>query len=520
MKILSMRVVVCIFAFMLLFSGCRGEHAAKTGGKKMGERVDEDVLAVIGDERITRADLPMAMQQIPEAKRKSVAKRALNDLIAAKVFSKEAIKAGLADDPEISAKLEDARADILARAYVRKFIDKDAQPADEKIRQYYENNKKEFVVPEGVLIQQIRVEKREDAEVVVKELRVGISFAELAKKESTAKTWKKGGSMGWQYRGWLEPAVEKAAFSLEKGKISDVIETKKGYEVIRVVDKKDRRELSFEESKEKIRRMLFADRKKQLVDLAYEDAGVEREPTEPGVIAVIGDERITEEGLNARLEKVSENQREKAKKRWVDYLIERKVFLDKAGKAGLEEDPEVTVRLRAKRDKILAAAFHERYMKDKFKISDKEVKEYYASHRYEFVMPVRIRAKSILVKTRQEAEKIIKELEAGASFGALAIEHSQHSKASRRAGEIGWFTEGEKDPAIEKVALALGEDQRSDIVKTEAGFEIIKVMKKRGGDVISLHKAKEGIRGSLMRQRLEEAKQRYYDEAGVKVFIR
>ena len=60
-------------------------------------------------------------------------------------------------------------------------VDKQAEPSEDALRKYYEENKKNYQVPESILAQQIRVKTRDEAAVVLKELKAGTSFAELAR---------------------------------------------------------------------------------------------------------------------------------------------------------------------------------------------------------------------------------------------------------------------------------------------------------------------------------------------------
>jgi peptidyl-prolyl cis-trans isomerase C len=512
MKILCVRLLVWAGVLLLCLPGCRDEK----GGKAVVEKTDSNILARIGDEEITKADLEAALEQIPEGKREALRTKVIDDLIKVKVFADEARKAGLDNDPQVKAQLEETTDDSLARSFVKRYLDTQAQPSEEEAKQYYLDHKEDFVIPEGVLLQQIVVKKKEQAEAVLAALKAGEAFETLAKKESIARSWKDEGRLGWQYKGWLEPAEEEAAFSLEKGKLSEIIKTKAGYEIIKVLDKRDQRQAPFEEARQRIRSSLFSARKKELVNQYYEKAGLERGP-EAGVLARIGKEVITEETLAPKLVGVPEKRKEEARRRWVDYLVEKRVFSDEARKVHLENDPEVAAALKHATEGVLAGAFYERFIKEKIQVSDEDIKRYYESHLEEFREPVRLRVKSILVKTEEEAQKILGELEAGASFGQLAIEYSLYPSASRRAGEIGWFKEGEKDPALEAVAFALEKGERSDIIKTEAGYEIIKLMDRKGGTVEPLDQARQIIEMNLVRQGFEEEKERYYQKAGVKL---
>ena len=194
-------------------------------------------------------------------------------------------------------------------------------------------------------------------------------------------------------------------------------------------------------------------------------------------------------------------------------MIETAVFSGEARRVNLEKDPEVGSELERRIDWALANAFRQRFIIDKIKITDKDVEAYYKSHVEEFRRPVRVRAKSILVKTKAEAESILKEIKEGsASFFDLATTKSIHPLASR-AGEVGWFGKGEKDPALEKAAFALEEGEVSDVVRTEAGYEIIVLMNKKGGDIRPLSEVRQGIEMKLRMQRFEAEKQRCLQQA-------
>jgi parvulin-like peptidyl-prolyl isomerase len=176
----------------------------------------------------------------------------------------------------------------------------------------------------------------------------------------------------------------------------------------------------------------------------------------------------------------------------------------------------VASELKRKADKTLANAFRKKFIADKFPVSDKDIADYYHSNLEEFRRPLKMRVRSIQVETRQEAEEILKELQKGTPFGQLAQQRSIHPSAPKR-GESGWFGKGEKDSALEKVALSLEKGQVSDIIEIEAGYEIIKLMATRGGEITPLENVSEAIKMKLINQRFQKEKQRYYEKVGVKV---
>jgi EpsD family peptidyl-prolyl cis-trans isomerase len=505
--------VVLLVSFL---SGCREEQsdAGKLG--ETGQR-DENVLAMIGDEAVTQEQLDAALRKLPPHKQKKFRGRVLDNLIEAKVFSQEARQAGLDKDPEIKKAVDKATNDVLARNFIKTHLGPQAQPSEEEITNHYQEHEDEFVVPEGVMIQHILVKRREQAEGILKELKEGASFVELAKKKSIAQSWKQGGQLGWLYKGRMEPALEKVAFDLEKEKLSDVIQTEKGYQIIKVLDRSDKRKIGLDEAKARIRSVLSFKKKKELFDKYYEEAKVDRDPSEKGVLVKVGDEVFTEETLAAILANVPEKERDKVKQRWIKYFIESTVFAEEARKVGLQDDLEVAKELEKITDRILANAFRKKFITDKFPVTDNDVANYYQSNLAEFRVPVKIRVRSIVVKTKEEAEKVVQELKEGKDFGYLAQQRSIQPSASKREGR-GWLTEGKMDPAVAKVAASLDLQQVSDIIRTEAGYEIVKLLAKKGGDIRPLEEVTASIKMTLANQRFAKEKQRYYEKAGVEVF--
>jgi peptidyl-prolyl cis-trans isomerase D len=101
-------------------------------------------------------------------------------------------------------------------------------------------------------------EIRQKAEDVLKQARKGAKFDELAKKYSEDPGSKdKGGDLGWLTQGQTVPEFEKTAFSLDKGKISDLVKTQYGFHIIKVLDKETAHTKPFEEVKESIKSRLL-----------------------------------------------------------------------------------------------------------------------------------------------------------------------------------------------------------------------------------------------------------------------
>jgi len=505
--------LVWLLAFMLSLTGCRHQSG---GTKDAVAQTDPKVVAMIGDEAILKQDLETAMKRLPPRRGKRYRGRVLDRLINVRVFSEEAKKAGLDRNPETKKELDRAANETLARYFITKYVDQQAEPSEEEVRQFYLAQKNQFVVPEGVLMQHIVVKKKEEAEAILGKLKERASFEELARKRSIAPSWKKGGRRGWLFKGRMEPELEKVAFELDKAALSDVIETNKGFQIIKVIETRDERELGFEEAKAKISHTLLAKKKRQLIHQYYSEAKVNTSPSEDGVLAKVGDDALTEESLAPILARVSEKERERVRRRWINYFIEKEVFSKEAKKVGLENDPEVADELERRREEVLADAFAKQFITQKYPISNRDIAGYYQAHLEEFQRPLRMKVRSIRVETRKEAEEILEALQEGASFERLAMKDSIHP-AAPLAGNIGWFGKGEKDAALERAASSLEKGQISDIVKTGAGYEILKLTNKKGGEVRPLEEVEKGIRIKLTQQRFEREREHYYQEARVRI---
>ena len=84
------------------------------------------------------------------------------------------------------------------------------------------------------------------------------------------------------------------------------------------------------------------------------------------------------------------------------------------------------------------------------------------------------RASHILVKDKRLADELLRKIKLGASFEAMAREHSTCPSKSR-GGDLGWFGPGKMVPAFEEACKKLSSGSLSDVVSTQFGFHLIKL---------------------------------------------
>jgi peptidyl-prolyl cis-trans isomerase C len=135
-------------------------------------------------------------------------------------------------------------------------------------KRYYDENPNFFQQPEQVHARHIlikvapdadeaaKAEARKNIEAVEKKVKAGEDFEALAIAHSQGPSGPKGGDLGFFGRGQMVAPFEEAAFALEPGKVSGVVETEFGYHLIQSVEKKPAETVSYEKAKDQITEFL------------------------------------------------------------------------------------------------------------------------------------------------------------------------------------------------------------------------------------------------------------------------
>lgn len=166
------------------------------------------------------------------------------------------------------ADLKNQLVDSLLLDRVEQRVDERLEISPDKLRAYYETRTQHFEQPEEVRVAQILVQvpsgatdaEREEARAraasALKQIRDGADFATVAGRVSDGPARSRGGDLGFLPRGRLMPGVDEAAFALKPGQVSDVLESRFGFHVIRVIDHRPQRTLTFEEARPAIERRM------------------------------------------------------------------------------------------------------------------------------------------------------------------------------------------------------------------------------------------------------------------------
>jgi parvulin-like peptidyl-prolyl isomerase len=151
-----------------------------------------------------------------------------------------------------------------------------AVTSDQEVKTYYETNRTKFKRPEARRIRHILIKvpptataeerklKREKAEEAINKVKAGEDMALIASQYSNGPYRVKGGDLGLVHKGRLYPEVEKEAFQLELGQLSDIVKTMYGYHFVRVEEIRAPEQLELKDVENKVKKELTEKKEKQL----------------------------------------------------------------------------------------------------------------------------------------------------------------------------------------------------------------------------------------------------------------
>lgn len=162
---------------------------------------------------------------------------------------------------------ETLRHEVKIQLYIRKMLEPQIQVNEEDMTAYYTEHQSHFTDPEMVKVKHVLVESREQAEDLLAKIRQGSDFSKQMDKMIDGQSIK-GGELDYFSRHTdhthteehMGPAFEEAAFSLEKGELSDVVETTQGFHIILMVDRKPSSTRPYSEVKEEVREEIVSEK--------------------------------------------------------------------------------------------------------------------------------------------------------------------------------------------------------------------------------------------------------------------
>ncbi len=152
-------------------------------------------------------------------------------------------------------------------------------------------------------------------------------------------------------------------------------------------------------------------------------------------------------------------------------------------------------------------------------VTDDEAKDYYTKHPADFEQPELVHARHILLMTidpatrqplttntiaakRKQIDDLRKQIQDGADFATLAKQYSEDPGSKENGGELPEFPRGQMVPEFESAAFALATNEVSDVVTSQFGYHLIKLLEKLPAKKVDFATAETEIKDGLARQKI------------------
>ncbi|OUR91282.1 hypothetical protein A9Q81_18040 [Gammaproteobacteria bacterium 42_54_T18] len=207
----------------------------------------------------------------------------------------------------------------------------------------------------------------------------------------------------------------------------------------------------------------------------------------------------------------------------LNEMVEDQVFYKKAIENGFDKSPEFVINQR----KLLAHEY-KKYLQQKVGqasvITDYDIGRFYQDNIGQYTKPGMYRIAIYFRRANQEKPQYtlkqiadsVQYLESGLGFGKYALT-SNHLKTNNRGGKLPWLTAESNVAGIPKTVIQTGESLEignvSDVIKTDAGHYLVRLMEKRDSQVTPLDAVKPVIREALLKKKKETQMQTYLQQA-------
>jgi peptidyl-prolyl cis-trans isomerase D len=150
-------------------------------------------------------------------------------------------------------------------------------------------------------------------------------------------------------------------------------------------------------------------------------------------------------------------------------------------------------------------------IKAKIVVPQADVERTYNNNIEQYTTPEQVRASHILFKTegkddaavKAKAEDVLKQAKAGADFAELAKKYSEDTDSAKNGGDLDYFGRGKMVPEFDQAVFAMQPGQISDLVKTQYGYHIIRLVDKKAATTRTLADVRQQIMDQLAFERAQ-----------------
>jgi peptidyl-prolyl cis-trans isomerase D len=175
--------------------------------------------------------------------------------------------------------------------------------------------------------------------------------------------------------------------------------------------------------------------------------------------------------------------------------------------------------------KVKYALVDTQALRNTITVSADDVKRYYEDNEQQYSTPEQVRASHILFKTdgknddavKKQAEEVLAKAKSGADFAKLATEYSQDDASKVKGGDLDFFPKGQMVPEFDKAVFSMKVGEISDLVKSQFGYHIIKLVDKKPAAKKTLDEVRAQIEDQLKWERAQAEAQRVADDVAGKL---
>ena len=164
-------------------------------------------------------------------------------------------------------------------------------------------------------------------------------------------------------------------------------------------------------------------------------------------------------------------------------------------------------------EKLLAREVHARVA-----VTEEQIRRYFEEHAADFEEPEQVHAQQIVVKGLDEAKRVQQQLWQGKKFSELAMRYSL-SPDARVGGDLGFFARGTMPPAFDDVVFKLNVGGTSDVVTTDYGFHLFRVLEKKPARKRELNEVRGLIEERLLSELRAVAQKKFVDDLRKKAIV-
>ncbi len=506
-----------LFTFFLLllsfFGGCASlQHK-------------ENILAVVNGIPVTEDDLKYSLQIAHRKENLSSGgeldiSQYMQKMIDDALIAEETRRMDMERYPEVQQAINSyILRESVIRLHNEEILQKISVP-EKDIYDYYKKNYEKFSL--GI----IEVNSEEEATGILEQIKSGGDFRELASRYSTHTSKEQGGEIS--LKRITLPFLEEPLTSLKPGEFSNVIKNNDKYYIVKLISRQDAPDEEFNNLSKDLERAIRKQKEKERSDeyIAYLrnqatikinndilsaikfDQGSEERNKWAGdkrTLAEVNDSVLSTENFVAMVPPIVKKTTEEILNSW----IERKLVDHEALKRHYELKPDLEGELHRYKNQLLKNTFIKNVIVPQIRISEDAMKDYYLKHQKDYLKPTRFKIQQITVRTMDEAQDILNNLQNGADFLWLAKKRSIDADAQDAGVSKGWLVKEQLSEPERKILDTLKPGELSPIFQVDSTYRVIMLLEKTGEEIEEFNEVKGVVFNSLYGEMYHEIYDKY-----------